>query len=167
MTVSIGQCTVVLLDDSQHRTVHSCPTGWQSAQDSAEVCEFVKIGSVKVMLADGSESISTHSPHIYCPLLVQFCATDVHIKLSDIASWTTVGAGKAGPSLLPPVTSHVPYLCAVELYDISTVKNALVKSVSYVTVFTICRSAAGLSNKTETLRTHVYLHLMLVYCRAT
>jgi hypothetical protein len=49
-----------------------------------------------------------------------------------------------------------------KLYDISTVKNALVKSVSYVTVFPICRLATGLSIGTETLHINVYLHILLV-----
>ena len=62
---------------------------------------------------------------------------------------------------------RLPLLCAVKLHDISTVMNALVKSVFYVTVFTICRFAAGLSNKTEIIRTHVCLQLLFVYCGAT
>jgi len=123
----------------------------------------VKIGSVNVALTDGSESVSTHNRHIYCPILVQFCTTDVHIKLLDICQ---LNAGKSGLFLRASVMLHLPYLCAVKLY-ISTVKNALVKSVSYVTVFTICRFAAGLSNKTETLRTHVCLQLLPVCCSAT
>ena len=74
------------------------------------MCEFVKIGSVKVMLADGSESISTHSPHIYCPLLVQFCATDVHIKLSDICQLNDSRRGKGRTVLTAAsdVTRTVP-----------------------------------------------------------
>jgi hypothetical protein len=54
-----------------------------------------------------------------------------------------------------------------KLFDISTLKNGFVKSVFYVTVFTICRLATGLSNKTETVRTNVYLCLLILYCHAT
>jgi len=112
----------------------------------------------KFALTHGSESIATHNPHIYCPIWVKFCTTDVHIKLLDICH--------TGLFLRLWMALHLP-VRREKLYDISTVKNALVKSVSYVTVFTICRFATGLSYWTETVRTNVYWHMLLVYCRAT
>ena len=63
MTVSAGQRTEVC------------------AVQCTVVCESRKIGSVNVTLTDGSESVSTHNRHIYCPILVQFCTTDVHLPV--------------------------------------------------------------------------------------
>jgi hypothetical protein len=99
-----------VLDNSQYRAVHKGVLD-KSVQDSAQRCvSFVKIDSLNVMLTHGSESISTHNRHIYCPILVKFCATDVHIKLLDICQLNT-NRRRKGRTVLTAV-NNVAFTCA-------------------------------------------------------